>query len=394
MTRTLSRWLVLGLICVAAGRGAQARVPAVFINEIHYDNVGTDAGEFIEIAGPAGTDLSTYTIVLYNGANGAVYDTDALSGTIPNQGNGFGTISLSYPANGIQNGSPDGVALVHAGSVIQFLSYEGPFTAVGGPANGQLSTSIGVTEAGSEPLGQSLQLVGTGTSYSDFTWSGPAAHSAGAVNAGQTFIGASGPTIAIDDVSVTEGNAGSVSATFTVTVTGAHTGISFDIATANGTATVADNDYASRSDVGVSIPAGASSYAFAVVVTSDLTVEPDEQFSVTLSNVAGATVADGQGLGTIANDDAPPASSSDVVISQVYGGGGNAGAPFTHDFIELFNRGSATVNLAGWSVQYGAAAGTTWTVTPIAGSIGPGQYYLIRQGAPAGGRGHPAAPRP
>ena len=59
---------------------------------------------------------------------------------------------------------------------------------------------------------------------------------------------------------------------------------------------------------------------------------------------------------------------SDVVISQVYGGGGNAGATLTHDFIELFNPGTTAVILDGWSVQYTSAAGTgTWQVTPLAG---------------------------
>lgn len=77
-------------IALAAGGGG----PAVFINEIHYDNTGTDTGEFIEIAGPAGTDFSGYAIKLYNGANGLLYDTDPLSGTIPNQQNGFGTVVL------------------------------------------------------------------------------------------------------------------------------------------------------------------------------------------------------------------------------------------------------------------------------------------------------------
>ncbi|HEY3477197.1 MAG TPA: hypothetical protein VGK56_21455, partial [Anaerolineales bacterium] len=67
----------------------------VFINEIHYDNTGTDAGEAIEIAGPAGTDLTGWSIVLYNGSGGAVYDTDALSGTIQNQQGGYGTVVLS-----------------------------------------------------------------------------------------------------------------------------------------------------------------------------------------------------------------------------------------------------------------------------------------------------------
>ena len=63
----------------------------VFINEIHYDNTGTNANEAIEIAGPADTDLSGWSLVLYNGANGQVYNTSTLGGVIPNQQNGFGT---------------------------------------------------------------------------------------------------------------------------------------------------------------------------------------------------------------------------------------------------------------------------------------------------------------
>src|SRR6185503_2244417 len=81
-------------------RPAQAAI-SVFVNEIHYDNTGTDAGEAIEIAGPAGTNLSGWSLVLYNGAGGAAYDTRALSGTIPNQQAGFGTLSFTYPVNGI-----------------------------------------------------------------------------------------------------------------------------------------------------------------------------------------------------------------------------------------------------------------------------------------------------
>ena len=177
-------------------RPAKAAI-SVFINEIHYDNTGTDANEAIEIAGPAGTDLTGWSIVLYNGAGGAPYDTDVLSGTIPDQQAGFGTISLAYPVNGIQNGSPDGIALVDPSStVVQFLSYEGTFTAVGGPANGMLSTDIGVSENGTEALGQSLRLTGTGQFYEDFTWNAPATASFGAVNQGQTFGGAdTAPTV-------------------------------------------------------------------------------------------------------------------------------------------------------------------------------------------------------
>ncbi|MGV6845848.1 MAG: T9SS type A sorting domain-containing protein [Lutibacter sp.] len=159
----------------------------VFINEIHYDNASTDTGEGIEIAGPAGTDLSGYSVVFYNGNGGASYATLNLSGIIPNQQNSIGTIWFDQA--GIQNGAPDGFALVDSDgtSVIQFLSYEGSFTAVGGVANGMTSTDIGVSESGTTPVGQSLQLIGTGSVYTDFTWSGPTTATKGLENSGQTL---------------------------------------------------------------------------------------------------------------------------------------------------------------------------------------------------------------
>ena len=74
-----------------------------------------------------------------------------------------------------------------------------------------------------------------------------------------------------------------------------------------------------------------------------------------------------------------------MVISQVYGGGGNSGATLTHDFIELYNRSSSAVNITGWSVQYTVSTGTTWQVTSLSGSLAPGQYYLIQEAQGSGG---------
>lgn len=87
----------------------------------------------------------------------------------------------------------------------------------------------------------------------------------------------------------------------------------------------------------------------------------------------------------VATDRPVIATSSDVVISQVYGGGGNSGATLENDFVELFNRGSAPADVTGWTVQYASAAGSSWSKTTLSGTIQPGQYYLVQEAAGAGG---------
>jgi len=88
-----------------------------------------------------------------------------------------------------------------------------------------------------------------------------------------------------------------------------------------------------------------------------------------------------------------PTTTSGVVISQVFGGGGNSGAPFRNDFIELFNAGTTAVSLAGWSVQYASASASTWSVTNLgAVSLMPGQYYLVQEAS--GGANGVALPSP
>ncbi len=78
-------------------------------------------------------------------------------------------------------------------------------------------------------------------------------------------------------------------------------------------------------------------------------------------------------------------ATGNVVISQVYGGGGNSGATFRNDFIELFNRSNVAVSLSGWSVQYASATGTTWQRTDLSGTLQPGQYYLVQEAVGTGG---------
>ena len=147
------------------------------------------------------------------------------------------------------NGAPDGIALVFQNTtVIQFLSYEGVSAATNGPANGMISTNIVVSEDGFGPTTDSLRLAGTGSGYSDFTWQSSAPSTQGAVNQGQTFVGTPGASISINNVTVAEGNSGTSTASFTVTVTGPHpAGVTFNIETADlaagPTAATAGGDY-------------------------------------------------------------------------------------------------------------------------------------------------------
>ncbi len=183
-----SRSFRLGALSAALAFAAVAQ-GEVFINEIHYDNAGADSGEAVEVVATAGEDLTQYRIVRYNGNGGASYGTDSLpAGSLVSCG-GQGRIGvINYPQDGLQNGSPDGLALVGPGdAVIQFLSYEGVFTASNGPAQGMTSVDIGVSEANNSPADHSLQLSGDGTQYADFQWNEPAADSFGACNANQSF---------------------------------------------------------------------------------------------------------------------------------------------------------------------------------------------------------------
>ncbi len=261
--------------------------PAPFINEIHYDNTGTDVGEAVEVAGPAGTDLTSWSLVLYNGSNGVSYGTTTLSGTIPDLGGGFGVVVVTYPSNGLQNGSPDGMALVDAANnVVQFLSYEGTFMAVGGPADGLTSTDIGVVEGSSTPVGYSLQLTGNGTSYGDFTWAGEAPNTFGAFNTGQTF--GSGPvttnptgTGAADPDLVKTGDTSLLTVAVTPGENPTSTGlaVSCDLSTIGGSAAQTFFDDGSNGDATV----GDNIFSFLATVDSG-TTDGEKTLNCTISD--------------------------------------------------------------------------------------------------------------
>ncbi|HEX3129654.1 MAG TPA: ExeM/NucH family extracellular endonuclease [Thermoanaerobaculia bacterium] len=179
------------------------------------------------------------------------------------------------------------------------------------------------------------------------------------------------PNLSINDVSLNEGNAGTTSFTFTVSLSApaGPGGVTFDIATADGTG-VAPGDYTAKSLTSQTIPAGSSTYNFTVLVNGDTTPETNETFFVNVTNVTGATVTDGQGQGTIVNDDAAP----NLTINDVSLNEGNAGTTTFTFTVSL----SAPAGAGGVTFDIATANGT---------ASAPGDYTaksLTSQTIPAG----------
>lgn len=351
----------------------------VFINEIHYDNTGTDTGEFIEIAGPAGTSLTGWRIELYNGAGGARYDNDALVGTIPSQQGGYGTVSLSYPTDGIQNGSPDGIALIDpSNTVVQFLCYEGTFTATNNTALGLTCTDIGVTEVGTTPIGQSLQLQGSGTTYGDFTWTGPIANTQNSPNTGQTFgVGDAAPSV----LNTTPANGAinvaadsNISITFSESVNA--TGSAFTLECPTGTPKTFTQSSSPATtftlDPTVDLP-------FSTVCT--VTVNATQITDVDLTDPPNDMVANFVFSFTVAA--APPVVANNVIINELDSDTPGADAA---EFVELYDGGVGNTSLTGLVVVFfNGATDTSYRAIDLDGfSTNAAGYFTIGNAAVPG----------
>jgi len=135
------------------------------INEFHYDNAGTDVNEFVEIRitenlANQPSDLSQYTVVLYNGASQTDYATETLSNLTQtcDASNCYYVWDIA-----LQNGPPDGIAISGPSGLIEFISYEGSFTASSSIANGTTSTDIGLSESASTTANGSIERTNSGT---------------------------------------------------------------------------------------------------------------------------------------------------------------------------------------------------------------------------------------
>ncbi|MBI4582399.1 MAG: hypothetical protein HY718_22075 [Planctomycetes bacterium] len=178
------------------------------------------------------------------------------------------------------------------------------------------------------------------------------------------------PTISVSDVTVTEGNAGTVDATFTLTLSTATTqAVTVDVATADSTATTADNDYTQVAETVTFGPATAQTTATVTVpVNGDTKFEPDEVFFLLLSNPVNAMLADDQAVATITNDDTAPTIS--VNDQQVTEGAVGARIRFT---VSLSNASHQTVTVAFSTADVTAVAGQDYNAASGTLTFFPGQ---------------------
>lgn len=325
LSRMLICFAVLG-ICFLPGRLlAQCPTSAeVFINEFHYDNAGTDAGEFIEVAvlNSASVTLSDITVWLYNGNNGQTYGSNLLSNLTVGTNDGTYTYySWNSPSGGIQNGDPDGFALSCGGVAFSFISYEGTFLANNGPAIGQTSVDIGAaqTNTNTPPVGSSLQKIGS-------TWYSVCGQNTN----GNTNLLPSIEIAATDAVKA-EGNAGNTPFTFTITRSGLTAGattINYAV-TGSGADPAAADDFAGGMlpSGNVSFIAGETSKTITINVAGDISVEPDEQFTVTITNAVSCytQITVPAADGTILNDDAAGGTFIAIAATDAVKPEGNAG---------------------------------------------------------------------
>ena len=333
----------------------------VFINELHYDNDGGDSGEGVEVAGPAGTDLTGWTIVPYNGTGGITYaPTGVLNGVIPDLGGGFGVIWV--PIAGLQNGAPDGIALVNALSVaVQFLSYEGTFLATNGPANGMMSTDIGVSESGTSTVGHSLQLTGSGSTYGDFTWAGSAANTNGAFNNGQTFVtGGCGITAGSETTLCNAFTAGIDTYDLSIPYTGVQAGTT--VVNNSGSGSVGGDDPALVSNGTIVISGISETDNYSVTFTA----------ACTTLVVSGSAPVCAPAATVVINE---ILADPDAVLGDANGDG--TVSTSQDEFVEIVNNGGTDLDVSGWSITDGFGVRH---VFPAATSITAGCAIVVFAG--------------
>jgi parallel beta-helix repeat protein len=279
--------------------------------------------------------------------NNVLYTRHAFRGTL-NYGNAADVANTDSDYNVLDRISPDGDATVFTLAQWQAQGHE-PHSVAWGPLAALFVNANGGDyhlPAGSPAVDRGITLPGVTVDIEGNPRPQGASSDAGAYER----AGAPLPTLAIADTSVTEGNAGTAPASFTVTLSAAAAqNVTVAYATANGTAT-APSDYTAASGT-VTFTPGQTTRSVAVSVLGDTVLEPNETFTVSLSAPSGATVADGQATGTIQNDDLPTLSIDDTSALE-----GNAGTTPASFAVRLSAAAAQNVTVAFATANGTAAA--------------------------------------
>lgn len=299
-----------------------------------------------------GTNFSSVSGVAFNGtaAAYAVNSTTQITAFSP-AGATTGPIAVTTPAG---TATSAGNYTVIAGPPAP--SFTGFSPAYGLPGTSVVITGTSFTGASAVSFNGVSAPAFTVNSATQITVAVPATATTGAIS----VITPSGTATSSTGFTVLTGDGSPIISSFspmagspgtTVTITGTNF-VNVSSVTFGGIAAVSPT-IASATQITVPVPAGAITGT--IVVTTGLgTATSTTDFTV------GTT----------------PTSS--IVISQIYGGGGNTGAAYANDFIELYNRGTLAVNITGWSVQYASGTGSNWALTALIGTMQPGHYYLVK----------------
>jgi uncharacterized protein len=382
---------LLGLLVGSAPTGASSG--GLVISQVYGG--GGNAGaplksDFIEVFNGSSSDVSlSGWSVQYASSSGSTWQVTPLTGTLA-AGHYF-LVGEAAGAAGIDLPTPDASGTINLSATAGKVALVNSTTVLGGtcPAGTADLVGYGIGTNCFEGFGPTASLsnttaalrsgsgcIDTGSNFFEFDVGAPIPRNTTA--APQTCDGDDPPTILA--VSPSPGATG-VAVDSNITIT-----FSEPIAATAGWLTIACPKSGSHSaDAGP-----ASGATITIDPTTDFAGEEMCSLGVSGSHVTDQDSNDppdtlprspSWGFTTVAVAAAPQ-----VVVSQVYGGGGNAGATLKNDFIELYNRGSTATSLNGWSVQYASAAGTTWQVTNLTNFVlQPGQYYLVQEAAGAGG---------
>lgn len=307
-----------------------------------------------------------------------------LSGTV-NPGQYFLVRLGNGGANGIAGPTPDATSTINMNAADGKIAIVGqtPALACGATATpcnaAQLALIVDLVGYGAANL-----FEGAGAAPSPSTTNATFRKSAGCTETDQnntdfqTLVAAPRNTasalnpcvwLSVNDVSVTEGNSGTIAATFTVSLSAPAQagGVTFSVVTADGAA-LAPSDYVALTLPGQTIPAGSSTASVAVTVNGDATFEADETFSLNINGVVGAFVADGVGLGTILNDDCPVITISPSTLPNVF-----SGSSYNQTLTATGGVGPYTFTSASVPPGLGLSTGGVLSGVPTA----PGSYTFV-----------------